>query len=125
MKLATLHRHVERTERGLVARGTRFTLYQLMDYVLGGWSTKQIADHLCEMLSREQIDDMLAYIDENREDFMREYWEIVRQDDEEEAFWREKEKPIRARIEAAGPQPGKEHIWEKLQEWKARIAAME
>src|SRR5436190_10782847 len=56
----TLQTTVVRTDRGLSIGGRRVTLYDVMDYLLGGWTTEQARDVL--RLSEQEMADVMVYI---------------------------------------------------------------
>lgn len=78
---------VTRTERGLVIRGTRTTLYSIMDYVHKDWPTERIRDWLG--LNDEQISGAMAYIHEHREQVESEYQKVLRMAAESRRYWEE------------------------------------
>lgn len=78
---------VTRTERGLVIRGTRLTLYSIIDYVHADWPTERIRDWL--RLSDEQIAGAMAYINSHREQVEDEYQEVLRMAEESRRYWEE------------------------------------
>jgi uncharacterized protein (DUF433 family) len=78
---------VTRTERGLVIRGTRLTLYTIMDHVYADWSTERIRDWF--RLSDEQINGAMAYIHSHREQVEKEYQEVLRIAEENRRYWEE------------------------------------
>jgi uncharacterized protein (DUF433 family) len=78
---------VTRTERGLVIRGTRTTLYSIMDYVHLNWPIERIRDWLG--LNDEQIAGAMAYIHSHREQVENEYQEVLRMAEESRRYWEE------------------------------------
>jgi len=110
---------VVRTDRGLSVAGTRITLYSIMDYVKADWPPKLIRDRFD--LTDRQIDDVMEYIRTHSRDVMTEYELVVRQAREERQYWEERNSEHFARIEAAGPPPGKEEIWKKVQARKRHL----
>jgi uncharacterized protein (DUF433 family) len=78
---------VVRTERGLTIRGTRLTLYSIMDYVRADWPTEQIRDWL--RLNDEEMNGAMAYIRTHREQVENEYQEVVRLAEESRRYWEE------------------------------------
>lgn len=55
---------------------------------------------------------------------MTEYELVVRQAWEDRQYWEERNRQRFARIEAAGPPPGKEEIWKKVQARKRQLGLM-
>ena len=96
---------VVRTERGLSIRGTRITLYDIMDHLKQDWPRKLIRDWFD--LTDEQIDGVLEYIAEHRDAVEEEYRQVLRQADEERRYWEERNRERFAQI-AAIP-PGTDH----------------
>ena len=78
---------VMRTERGLVIRGTRLTLYSIMDYVHADCPTERIRDWL--RLSDEQINGAMEYIHSHREQVEAEYQQVLRLAEESRRYWEE------------------------------------
>jgi uncharacterized protein (DUF433 family) len=66
---------VVRERGGLFIAGTRITLYDIMDYVLDGWSPQRIQSWF--NLTDEQIRDALCYIEENRAKVEAEYQNVL------------------------------------------------
>jgi uncharacterized protein (DUF433 family) len=78
---------VVRTQRGLTIRGTRLTLYCIMDYVQAGWPAERIRDWL--RLNEEQIAGAMAYINSHREQVEDEYQQVLRNAAENRRYWEE------------------------------------
>jgi uncharacterized protein (DUF433 family) len=78
---------VVRTERGLTIRGTRITLYSIMDYVHADWPKDEIKHWM--RLDDEQIDGALAYIHAHRNEVEREYQEVLKLAEESRRYWEE------------------------------------
>ena len=110
-----------RTERGLTISGTRITLYDVMDYLIAQYPPKFIGS-LFE-LTEEQINAALTYIETNRTEVESEYQLVLKQAEETRQYWEERNRDHFARIAAMPPKPGREALWKKLQEQKARHAA--
>lgn len=121
--VATYPPGIDRTERGLVVEGTRITLYLIMDHLKADWPPKLIRDWF--NLTDEQIAAVLRYIEDNREAVEAEYAEVVAYDAEIRQYWEERNREHFARIAAMPPPPGKEALYEKLQEWKRRLDTSE
>ncbi|MGH9800804.1 MAG: DUF433 domain-containing protein [Blastocatellia bacterium] len=117
---ATKNQTVTRTERGLVVKGSRLTLYQIKDYLLANYSRQMILEYH-PWLSAEQLDDVLNYIETNREEFEVEYREVVEYDEEIRRYWEERN---RERISQFNPDtlsPERRAVWDKLQAWREEI----
>lgn len=111
---------VTRTERGLVLAGTRLTLYQIIDYLEAGWPHEEI--RALHGLTERQFAVLLEYIEDHREAAMAEYAAVVRANEEDRRYWEERNRERFARIAAAGPPPGREEAWAKLQTRKRELA---
>lgn len=104
---------VERRNSNLYVKGTRLTLYDLMDYLTSDhWALDDIRAHF--EFSQEQWAGILAFIDEHREMVEREYAEVVRAAERERLYWEDRNRERIAWIRAQPPPPGKEAIYEKL-----------
>ena len=107
-----------RTERGLTIAGTRITLYDVMDYVIGQYPPKFIQG-LFE-LTEAQINAALAYIEANRPQVEAEYQQVIQETEELRRYYEEQNRERMAQISTLSPPPGLEAAWEKLQASKAR-----
>lgn len=108
---------VIRTDRGLSVRGTRITLYQIMDYVQAGWPRDMIRDRL--NLSEEQTAEIWVYIETHRPEVEAEYQEVLRQAEANRQYWEHRH----AEQKKASPDSTdarKEALRAKLAAWKAR-----
>ncbi|NEP25260.1 MAG: DUF433 domain-containing protein [Moorea sp. SIO3I6] len=106
------------TEWGLTIAGTRITLYDVMDYVTAQYPPKLIGDVL--NLTNEQVSAALSYIEENRTQVEAEYQTILQEEQENRQYWEQRNREHFARIATMPPKPGREALWAKLQEQKAR-----
>lgn len=107
-----------RTERGLTIAGTRITLYDVMDYVTEQYPPKFIRGLFD--LTEEQINAALAYIEANRADVEAEYQMVLKEAEELQQYYEEKNRDLIARIAVKPPKPGTEAAWEKLQVARAK-----
>ncbi len=102
---------VTRTERGLVIKGTRLTLYAIMDEIANGKSLKDIRD-IYELTDAEML-DVLDYIHLNKEAVEEEYREVLQSAEENRKYWegrnRELTKQNYQQLET---------VRAKLQEWR-------
>lgn len=101
-----------RTERGLTIAGTRITLYDVMDYVIGQYPPKFIQG-LFE-LTEAQLKAALDYIEANRSEVEAEYQQVIRETEELRQYYEEQNRERIARISTLPPPPGLEAAWEKL-----------
>ena len=68
------------TPRGPCIVGRRTTVYVILDHLNNGCDREFIKEHL--LLSDEQLDAAIAYIDLHREDVERDYADILRRSEE-------------------------------------------
>jgi uncharacterized protein (DUF433 family) len=61
--------------RGPEIKGTRITVYTILEYLIGGWSREQIADLL--RLNVDQVEAAIEYISENDLEVLRDYLSIL------------------------------------------------
>lgn len=116
---------VVRTGRGLSVAGTRITLYAIMDFIKEDYPPKLIRHKF--NLTEQQMTDVLAYIDEHREQVEAEYQQVVAEGEERRRYHEEKlrehlasrpprlsvtpeEVAIRAKLSAEKPQPGADNL---------------
>ena len=117
---ATENPTVVRTERGLTVKGTRLTLYQIMDYLVDGASREVILeDH--PSLSAEQLEDVIRYIETNRAEFEVEYHRVLKHAEETEHYWRERNRERERHFDPSTLSPERRALWDKLQAWKEQI----
>jgi len=81
---------VRRSDRGLCVAGKRITLYLIMDYLKTGWPPHLLRQQL--LLSEEEINHVMNYLDTHGAEFEAEYQEVVRKAAEREQYWRERER---------------------------------
>lgn len=111
---ATENPTVVRTERGLVVKGSRLTLYQIMDYLRADYSRALILE-FHPWLSAEQLDDVLNYIGTNREEFEAEYREVLAYDEEIRRYWEERNRERVSQFNPDTLSPERRALWDKLQ----------
>jgi len=105
------NRTVVRTERGLTVKGTRLTLYTIMDEIKENNSLKNIRD-IYELTDEEML-DILDYIHLHRAEVEAEYQEILRVSEESRRYWEERN---RERLNETYQQ--REAVQAKLKEWR-------
>jgi uncharacterized protein (DUF433 family) len=110
--------NIIRTERGLTISGTRITLYDVMDYLTAHYPPRFI--RALFDLTDEQINAGLSYIEANRPDVEAEYQIVLKQAEENRQYWQERNREHAARVATMPPKPGRETLWVKLQQQKAR-----
>jgi len=116
---ASIKPTIIRTSRGLSVGGTRTTLYQIMDCLRAGIPHIEICDRF--RLTLLQMDDILRYIEEHKDETEKEYQEVLYLAEEHRRYWEEKNREHFAKIAGMSRRPEKENIWRKLQAWKQRI----
>ena len=109
---------ITRTERGLTIAGTRISLYDIMDFLKAQYPPKLIRDKF--NLTDAQIKAALSYIEAYRTQVEAEYQEVLQNREEIRLYWEEYNRERFARIAAMPHKPGKEALWAKLEEQKAR-----
>jgi uncharacterized protein (DUF433 family) len=109
---------VVRNSRGLSIAGTRITLYDILDYLKQDWSPQWIQTWFD--LSDHQIQAVMDYIEQHREEVEAEYQEVLREAEENRQYWEERNRELLARVASMPPPTGKEAIWTKLQARKSR-----
>ena len=117
--LSADHPHVNRTERGLVVRGTRLTLYQLWESLLHGMPREEAPTFY--RISPEQLSGAIEFIESNRAAFDVEYQSILRSAEELRKYYEEKNRERLAQIAALPPPPGQEAQYAMLQERKRKL----
>ncbi len=111
---------VIRTGRGLTVAGTRITLYAIMDFIKEDYPPKLIRYKF--NLTEQQMADVLAYIEEHREEVEAEYQQVVAEGEERRREWEKQRREILASIPPDRPMSPKEAlIRAKLAEAKARL----
>jgi len=110
--------HVIRTDSGLTLRGTRITLYDLMDYVVENYPPKYIQNIF--NLPDEKVADALDYIQEHRAEVDGEYQLVLKQSEENQKYWEERNRERFAQIAALPPKPEHVEIYKKLKEHREK-----
>jgi uncharacterized protein (DUF433 family) len=114
-----LNQTIVRTGRGLSIAGTRITIYQLMDCFKAGQPTSLIKSLF--RLSDEQMDDVLRYIAEHRNEVEAEYQEVLKTAEQNRAYWEELNRERLLAISKQPPSPGKEALYAKLKKRKSEL----
>lgn len=107
-----------RTERGLAIAGTRITLYDIMDYVIAQYPPKFIRTLFD--LTDDQINAALSYIEANQHQVEAEYQIVLKEAEEIRHYWEKRNREHFTHIANMPPKPGREALWAKLQQQKAR-----
>ena len=107
---------VIRTERGLTVAGTRITLYDVMDYVMDGWPPKLACERL--RLNDHQMAEVMSYIESHRAEVEDEYRAVLRDAEQNQRYWDERNRERLTRIAAQPARAGQLALREKLAGWK-------
>ena len=118
--IVNLQPTVVRTSRGLSIRGTRITLYQIMDCLKANISHAEICDRF--RLTIKQMNDILEYIEQNQKEVEKEYQQVLAIAEENRQYWESKNREKFAQIAKLPRKPEQEEIWRRLQAWKAEIS---
>lgn len=95
---------VRRRDHGLCIKGHRMSLYFIMDFLKDGWPPHLLRDQL--LLTEEEMQDAVNYIEANRETFEAEYAEVVRHCAERERYYRARQDALQKQLdERPGPPP--------------------
>lgn len=107
---------VFRTERGLSVKGTRLTLYEIMDGIKAGTSLKDIRD-MYELTDEEML-DILDYIHLHADEVENEYQQVLQASEENRKYWEQKNSGL---MEQTYEQ--RELVRMKLREWREQYRA--
>ena len=113
---------ITRTERGLTIAGTRITLSQIMDYIHANYPRHLIRHQF--YLTDEQFDAAISYIDAHYEEVESEYQIVVKQAEEIQDYWKERNQEHISNIAKLPPKPEYASAWQKLQARKAKRSAI-
>jgi uncharacterized protein (DUF433 family) len=81
---------IVQTPRGPSIKGTRLTIYHLMEYLKDGWTPKHTAQWFD--LTPEEMDEVMAYLKANEAKLEEKYAEVMRRAEEERIYWTERNK---------------------------------
>lgn len=107
-----------RTERGLTIKGTRISLYDVMDLLKSQYPPKLIGDKF--NLTSEQISSALSYIKANSKEIEAEYQLVLQTREEIKSYWEERNREHFVKIATRPRDHAKESLWAKLEEQKAK-----
>ena len=110
---------IVRTERGLTIEGTRITLYDVMDYLTGGYDSEHIRKMLS--LTQAQWDAAQTYIEAHHVKVVGEYHQVLEQAEESRQYWETRNREILAHIQAVKSEHEMTVAHKKLQAWKDRL----
>ncbi len=105
-----------RTEEGLTIKGTRLTLYSLLDEMKDDNSLKNVRD-IYELTDEEML-DILDYIHLHRREVEEGYQKALLMAEERRKYWEE-----RNREHFAKTYEQREAVLKKIREWKAQYRA--
>jgi hypothetical protein len=86
------NRTVIRTERGLTVKGSRLTLYYIMEAMKEDNSLKNIRD-IYELTDEEML-DILDYLHLNKDEVETEYQQVLKSSEENRKYWEEKNRDL-------------------------------
>lgn len=107
---------IVQTGRGPSIKGTRLTIYSLMEYLKDGWTPKHTAQWF--NLSLAEMDEVMAYLKANEAELETEYAEVMRKAEEQEQYWRERNKDRDNHVNAKPPAN------DRIAIGRARLAAL-
>jgi len=110
------NRTVVRTEQGLTIKGTRLTLYYIMDELKKNNSLKNIRD-IYELTDGEML-DILDYIHLHKEEVEKEYQEVLQSAERNRQYWEERNREVMGKTYQQ-----RETVRAKLREWREQYHA--
>ena len=105
-----------RTELGLTVKGTRLTLYYIIDELKKNNSLKNIRD-IYELTDQEML-DILDYIHLHKDEVEQEYQQIVKSSEENKKYWETKNQDLMSKTYQQ-----REVVLTKLREWREQYHA--
>jgi hypothetical protein len=90
-----------------------------MDYLKADQPTSLIKDLF--RLSDEQMNGVLSYIAEHRNEVEAEYQEVLKTAEQNRAYWEERNRERLLAISKQPPSPGKEALYAKLKKRKSEL----
>lgn len=107
---------VVRTAGGLTIKGSRLTLYAIMDEIREGNSLKNVRD-LYELTDEEML-DVLDYIHLHKQEVEKEYLAVLKSAEENRKYWDEKSREQLGKVYVQ-----RDVVRAKLQEWREQYHA--
>lgn len=107
---------VIRTEAGLTVKGSRLTLYYIMDAMREDNSLKNVRD-IYELTDEEML-DILDYIHLNKDEVETEYQQVLKSSEEDRKYWQEKNQGL---MDTTYQQ--REAVRTKIREWREQYHA--
>ena len=107
---------VIRTEAGLTVKGSRLTLYYIMDALREDNSLKNVRD-IYELTDEEML-DILDYIHLNKDEVETEYQQVLKSSEEDRKYWQEKNQGL---MDMTYQQ--REVVRTKIREWREQYHA--
>ena len=107
---------VVRTEQGLTVKGTRLTLYYIMDSIKENNSLKNVRD-IYELTDEEML-DILDYIHLHKEEVEKEYQEVLQSAERNRKYWEEHNREVMGKTYQQ-----RETVRAKLREWREQYHA--
>jgi uncharacterized protein (DUF433 family) len=112
-----------RTERGLTIKGTRITLYDVMEYLKADYPTWLIQDRLS--LTEEQLTTALIYIQEHQTEVDAEYQAVLETSQEIRTYWEQHNQERFQQASQRSAKPEEKILREKLDAWKTQLEVSE
>jgi len=107
-----------RTERGLTIKGTRITLYDVLEYLQADYPTWLIQERLS--LTEEQMTVALIYIQEHQTEVEAEYQTVLETSQEIRIYWEQRNQERFKQASQRSPKPEEKVLREKLDAWKSQ-----
>lgn len=108
-----------RTERGLTIKGTRITLYDVMEYLKADYPIWLIQERLS--LTEEQLTSALIYIQEHQTEVEAEYQTVLETSQEIRTYWEQYNEERFKQASQRSPKPEEKVLREKLDAWKSQL----
>lgn len=112
---------VVRTNMGLTIRGTRITLYHVLDDLKAGVPVEAVQAEF--ELTNDQMQAVLDYIERHHDEVEAEYQLVLQQAEDNRCYWEQRNRERRTKIEGRSIQDGQAELRAKLKAWQASIAA--
>lgn len=108
---------IVRTPRGLSIKGTRLTLYNVMDFYLADYQREAIRDRLA--LTDSQIDAALSYIENHYNEVFAEYKQVIAKAEQNQHKWNDALAKHLTKSPVSSLSPEQQELHQKFQRWKA------
>jgi len=112
-----------RTERGLTIKGTRITLYDIMEYLKAEYPIWLLRDRLS--LTEEQLTAALIYIQEHQTELEGEYQTVLETSQEIRTYWELHNQERFKQATQRATNVEEKVLREKLAAWKTKLEVTE